>query len=469
MRAHKCVTRVVSILLIAVMVFQIVGCNQKEASDTESTVIEAMDIEEVANYSFDAIGGTDVMPIVGFYGPCVPAFSYNLNSLPDYLTDEFFQLIADLGVNSISHSSLDYVNTKEQVLRTLDLGAKYNIAVQVNDPRILEEGVTLEQVDAYINEYSNHPAYCGNYVVDEPGQKQYIDTSHNIDKFGEIYGILNELNVYGYTNLFPMTAGREDKYEAYLDEFVDTFHPPYILYDMYPFTSEEGMEKPRYIKNMTAIRQAAEGENIPFWTYIQVGSQYNDAKDKFDTDGYYPTKGQMSWNVGFSLAFGAKGIHYFPLIQPHWFAYSLTEPFDFQRNGLIGAMGNKTRWYYYAQELNKQIAAVDEVLMNSVNKGVIASGEAEKDLIENPFRIKGKSWRELANVTGDAMIGCFNYNGKTALYVLNYDMYYAQKIQLDLAGQYDIKIIQDAVEKEESLNGLELVLSAGNSALIVFE
>ena len=85
------------------------------------------------------------------------------------------------------------------------------------------------------------------------------------------------------------------------------------------------------------------------------------------------------------------------------------------------------------------------------------------------YLMEGTSWRELKGASGEALIGCFNYQGKTALYVVNYDMEYAQKINLDFVKNCNVTVIQDAKESNISGNNLELTLSAGNSALVVFE
>ena len=44
--------------------------------------IEPMELEEVVNFSYDFIGGTDVMPIIGFNGPQVYTYSVNGQSIP---------------------------------------------------------------------------------------------------------------------------------------------------------------------------------------------------------------------------------------------------------------------------------------------------------------------------------------------------------------------------------------------------
>ena len=121
----------------------------------------------------------------------------------------------------------------------------------------------------------------------------------------------------------------------------------------------------------------------------------------------------------------------------------------------------------------KQIQAVDEVLMNSVNKGVLACGEeAVNDLkLTKDYNVLlgGTSWRELKSVKGDALIGCFNYQGKTALYVVNYSRDYAQKLELAFWEPYDVTVIQDGETRELHGDGMILNLLAGDAALLVFE
>lgn len=472
MKKNNVVCRVISALLAGIMLMQVAACQKK--ADVE---IAAMEIEEVDTFSYDFIGGTDVMPIVGYYGPTYTAYSWNGNLMPDYFSDEIFELIKETGVNAISYNTTNYARQPEKTVQLLKQGEKYNIGIHVYDSRIAEANgkeLTLEIVDQIVNEYANYPAYLGNFIMDEPSYSEFNGETenHNVEDAAPIFQKLNQLGFYGYGNLFPMGVGTIHGYYKYIRAIVDQWKVPYLSYDFYPFQEKDGGLKngKDYFNNMSVIREVAEESNIPFWTFIEAGWQHNDAQKRFDTDGYYPSQGETYWSVGTSLAFGAKGIQYFTLIQPAWFAYAETEAHDFQRNGLIGADGSKTRWFYYAKDMNAQIAAVDQVLMNSVNKGVIASGEsANEHLAESKYLLEGKAWRELVDVKGDAMIGCFNYNGKTALYVVNYDTEYAQKITLNFADTYNIAVTQDAKESHLSRKNLELALSAGNSALIVFE
>ena len=120
--------------------------------------------------------------------------------------------------------------------------------------------------------------------------------------------------------------------------------------------------------------------------------------------------------------------------------------------------------------MNKQIAAVDEVLMNSVNKGVIVtSDQAKKDNGDSSCIMEGKSWRELTNITGDVMVGCFNYQGKSAYYVVNYDMEYAQNITMEFYDECNFTVIQNAETSKLQGNGMELTMAPGEGVLVVME
>lgn len=57
---------------------------------SEKKVFEPMEIEEVDTYSFDFIGGRNVMPITAYHGPQTYQYSAQGQTIPDYFTDDFF-------------------------------------------------------------------------------------------------------------------------------------------------------------------------------------------------------------------------------------------------------------------------------------------------------------------------------------------------------------------------------------------
>lgn len=467
-------------LATVMAVMMLSGCSDREVA------VEPMEREEVASHSFDIIGGDDVMPLGGYYMPLMSVYSINGNSMPDYLTDEYFQMIADSGVNLIPYPITDYANNPAAVMKSLDLAEKYNIAMGVNDSNVVgvignqNKTLTAEEAGSKMSGYLSHPAFAGLFLYDEPFTSDFSGTAvsdgtRDMDNYVQITEVLGkELDVWCYQNLLghPNDESRKEDYEKYLTEYCETQNPKNLLFDRYQFDTVNKGTEDVYLYNLALYREYGEKYNIPWWSFIQAGSQWNDNRNYFESDSYFPDEGQFDWLVNMNLAFGAKGLVYFPLFQPYFFAYG-SEPgvYDFERNGLIGTWGNKTRWYYYAQDINKHIGVIDEVLMNSVSKGILATGE--KSLADahdtRDALIEGKSWRELKDVSGDAIIGCFNYQGKTALYVVNYSYKNAQKIELDFVKECNVKVIQAAETEYVKSSGLTLDMAAGDGVLLVFE
>lgn len=461
------------------------GCEKKQKVD-KAAMVDPMEIEKVDTYSFDYIGGTDVMPIAGYYGPSITMTSYNGNNQPSTLTDEFYQAVADCGINLLTYPQIDYAGMPENTIKMLDLAHKYGIGQVVYDSNVMYNyDITKQEAVEAMKPYMTHPAFAGFFVFDEPGNAEYISYRTQMSELQNISKVLNvELDMFTYLNLSGADLEKIDAdiYYNYIKEYCETQNQKYLCFDHYPsFAPDTVHSHESYIWNVAIIRQLAQEYNIPWWGYVGAGSQWNDAQAFIETNGYYPSEAQLYWNVNTMLAFGAKGIHYFALSQPYWFAYGTGDgKYDFERNCLIGAYGNKNRWYYYAQSVNEHIQAIDEVLMNSASKGIIISVNedlekrdmsalTEGNHIDKSAFIEGTSWRELADISGDVLVGCFNYVGKTALYVVNYSYDYAQKVDLSFVQDCDVKIIQNAETRYVSGNSLTLDMAAGEGILLVLE
>ena len=57
--------------------------------------------KEFAALTFEYLGGSDVMPIGGFYGPYASGGSLDGNERADLLSNDVFKAIADAGINMI--------------------------------------------------------------------------------------------------------------------------------------------------------------------------------------------------------------------------------------------------------------------------------------------------------------------------------------------------------------------------------
>lgn len=485
-----------SVALFGILLLSIVSCGQSKQSETvqketvkketaqsaetNKVVIEDMEQEEVISLTFDAIGGKDVMPISGYFGPFTGTYSVDGDNMPDYMTDEFYQMYKESGMNMSHRTPMLYDETPELVLKSLEMAEKHGLGVFVCDSWFCwpTRGAEISVRDsaARLAKYRDYGSFCGVFIVDEPGTPYYYPTTNqkrDISTYVEIYSVINELGIIGSGNCnLVREEDKHDEYDQYIREYCDTLNPQYLSSDYYVWDLDKN--KKDYFYNLSVIRHYAEEHDIPFWWYVQCGGHWNDAGVKMNVtrDQYHVPEGKFTWNVNTALAYGTKGIKYFLAIQPIHFSYDANIDYDFQRNGLFGAWGNKTQWWYYAKKVNAQVAAIDHVLMNSVNKGLIATGEeAIKDTQgkEFEFMLEGDSWRELESVEGNTLIGCFNYRGKTALYVVNYEEEYAQKVTLNLKDSYNMTITYNAKSSKVNADKLTFDFKAGEAALIVFE
>lgn len=460
--------------------------------DVACSVYNQMEVEGADSYGFEFLGGTDVMPIGGFNGPVTLDTTLDY-TMPTFISDQYFSLIANSGVNLITHSDVFYDRAPSSVKEMLNLGAKHGVGITVTDGRFEDVDITTEEAKEYLNDYKDYDAFCGVFAVDEPTSDNFYPLNANgnnrpISDYTNRIKTLAELDVWAFGNLLACASSwRWFNYDSYVEEWLASRDMKTLMWDYYVY--DEGNTQQEYFHNLAYGRKKAAKYDIPFWGFVQAGTQWRTkSQTPQDSEGYDPNEGEFLWNVNTSLAYGAKGINYFPLIQPTYFAVADSTPYDFERNGMIGASGNLNRWYYYAQTANKQIAAVDEVLMNSVSMGVIVTPEDKQedhrfsnyltqvpaganntDVTDVKCLIESEAWRELESIAGDALVGCFNYQGKSAFYVVNYDTEYAQNIALDFDNNYRFKVIQNAETSDYQADVLNLNMRAGEGVLVVME
>lgn len=528
-------------------------------------LLSSMDTQESNAVDFEFIG-EDVMPIAGFNGP---HRSYDDEGrgnteivFENFLTEDWMKVISESGINLIAYTDANYASKDwpDEVNKLLEWGGKYGVGLFVSDAEVTKPAYFSEDAVIPVNtlreriqEYSIYDAFCGLFVVDEPNTEYYptkADGSYYnpevdvkkpfIFQCGNLANVLqHDLNIPCYLNMYGYWKNKNQQttdYEKYVEEFCQTLQPNILMWDRYPFNENKANDE--YFYSMDVVRRNAQKNKIPFWAAIQAGGYFNDADNRNEivTETHYPNQNQFNWNVNTCLAYGVQGLDYFPLIQPVHFAYEPNNEFDFERSGLIGANGfnmdengeqKLNQWYYYAQDINKHIKAMDHVLMNSVCQGLMLNVEeagekvgdnnrtkvgvnnflsdfasVDKDYIlgegsDKLFSVTEKvhsfilgltyttyeqndpvddpaSWREVVDVTGNAMIGCFNYHGKTALYVVNYNTVDVasdteQQITITLDNTYHVKKTQNSQTSCIQEQEITLDMKAGEGVLLVIE
>ena len=449
----------------AVLLFSSVGCGGRP------TYVKSQQRtpERVDSVSFDIIGGKDVMPIGGWWGPYEQSAEViNGNKLPNYNQEMYYQLLKEAGINTITVTPNNYADKKYQdaVRTALDIAEQYRMAYFVHDTGFLSQNSSEAQLKR-IQEYVNHPACVGIHLKDEPIVSMFDSISLQYEWFDEL-GFHDKML---YTNLLPIygtfSTTKDVTYEAYLRGFLEKVNTPFLSTDHYPFSeANTGTDNVYMIyREISTLRKLAQEYEIPFWGFVQAGGQWSDGGSEFYSEEYFPSEGEMTWNVNMLLAYGCKSIQYFTLIQPAYYVFVPDDDRDFNRIGLLGAAGNKNRWYYYAQKINKQVAAIDHVLMNSQNMGVIPVGNKPSTMVLAEEKLS--SFRELISVKAEnAIVGCFDYLGKTALYVVNNSATEKQAVEMEFDKAYAYEVIQRAISHETGGKKLSLTLECGEGVLV---
>lgn len=434
-------------------------------------------------------GSTDVMPIAGYYGPHRPITSLG-RSTPDYVTDSIFKMIADAGVNLICYTECRYTTQPDEWHDILRLAEKYNIGVFMWDDRITKD-TTEEELEKYLSDYAHYKSFAGLRVTDEPSAEYYphpelagfdvIPERRLLTLFSDISCMLNSYdNMIGYTNILPWNSWVRspiEDYERYVKEFCEMYEPKLLSMDNYVLNGIHNKPQEKvdihlnyFFKCVSVCWKNAKQFNIPFWGFVQAGGNWFVGKS--EPQKYLPSASETLWMVNILLAYGAKGIQYYPLLQTIYSSYHPDCTIDPERSGLIAADGLPNRYWFYARSANEQVAVVDEILLKCECEGMITTNYAKKVTQDAEGFFDTDSFRQLKSVdSGEkgAFIGCFDYLGKTALYVVNNDMHARQTITLNFDNQYTYSMLAVGCDKKQTSQSCELDLAAGAAMLIVIE
>ncbi len=471
--------RAIALGLLSIMTVLSAACGETGVTVVEESA-DNTPYSDKKPYSltFDAIGGEGVMPLAVFYAPYTPVNLKNANEVPDFSDEKYVRLFADAGINVFSWSLDVYPNAKPSIEKVLKLAEKYNIGYFVKDLYLYQMVMYNEELGRPSREYNDYriakaieelsvyKSFIGFNLYDEPPFEamEYIGRINSaIDRFGNG-------KYASYVNIlpnYPMLKYNKSSetvtYEQYVEEFLIKGNGKYFCFDHYVFDENNFR---LYFENLDIVKKYCDAYEIPFWSFIQAGGQWNDAMIEFESKDYYPSEGQLIWNVNTSVACGAKGLQYFLGIQPIYFAYALNGTYDFKRNAMIGADGSINEWYYYVQKVNKQLLACDEVIMNSVNRGVIASGAAKNELEGLNMLIESGKFHELVAVEGDALVGCLEHEKKTSLYVVNYSFNEAKDVILRFDASHGLSIVQRAETTDIAAKNVKIHLEAGEAVLV---
>lgn len=438
--------------------------------------------DKVPKLTFDIIGGGDVMPVGAFWGPFTqdPRFyTFEENNgkrypFPDFLTDEYMKLIKKAGLNMILANPIYWGRESDDVRKCLDLCAKHNFASFVLCTDMWQEielkesySITKEKLSGIVEPFIHHPACAGVFLKDEPFANEFPVFKTITDIFYDECGYNDKVLAIDWAGHAEQNRKYFYNFQMEIMDYVLNGRPKVLIVDCYVFDKNVTMEK--YFKQLSVAYNTARVANIPMWYYMQAGTNWGEGLPKREKGEYRPYKGEFMWNYNILLAYGVKGLLFFPTLQPYGFCRT-EEGEDYQCCGLVGCNGETTQWFDFAVEANKQLKAIEKVLMNSCQCGVLAFGEEALSLVaNNPEYIHYKSYKELFNVQGETLIGCFDYQGKTAVYVVNFSREKPNAVKLTFEKGHTLSITQKGETRKLSCESIDLLLDAGEGVLIVVE
>ncbi len=385
-------------------------------------------------------------PIGGFSGP---AFHKGDEwELDHFKTDEYFKLIKELGVDfMVSINNVDSVDGK----RALALYDKYDIGFYFLDDRVYKmrnENKSVEEQEAFfrsiIDEYKSHPCYRGPLIADEPhfgeGMEQCARTVEaylRCDR--EHLPYVNLLPSYG-VDVWDEENEQTKRYPEYLEEYCKLYDLPYISYDNYVFYMGLDYKKVytnvSFFADLNDVSYAAKRHGKRFWAFVQAGGQWGQDRPI----DYFPNELQYKWNLYVMLAFGMSGLQYFPLVNS-WVYHRVNQ--DPEPVGLIGYHGNKTRFFDYALKINRYVKKYAYIFAGAEHLGVLMLGGSAARGVSGKMVISGNKTREIIfSESNHAVVGVFEYEGRTLLYVVNNSFEEVGYAGFKFNAEYDFDIIQ---------------------------
>ena len=448
--------------------------------------------EELIKYDF--LDKTE-MPLLGYIGiPPANAGSAGSESInPSFMTRSNFQRYKDAGFNILSGLYERDPIQRSEIVKAFKLCEEFGLKYFIADLGFRCDssgGTTPNKSQEHYNNlmdnawYLDEPAFAGIAVKDEP-------SAADLDDIGKVNIALKEKTdgKIVYTTLFPNkvqshrlyledNSGSEwEKYCRYVYKYLDVVKPDILCYDYYAFFKKNGTlddtynagdldivkktagkeNMKDYWRSLSLFSNLAKQYNIPMW--VSVATRDHNRK----TPHYFK---QLDWQVNTSLAYGAKGVQYYS----YWSLMGGTSPSTWGTTsvgGMVTHNGTPHDVYYDIQKINQNIKLVDDVLMVSDHKGLIRYGAVdyiieEKDLLY--------AYKELNNVSGgDAIVGCFDNNGKSVYYIVNNSISGGTTtFKADFNKKVNVRLtnLADGVRTFNDAYSVGFNLSAGQAVLV---
>jgi hypothetical protein len=350
-------------------------------------------------------------------------------------------------------------NNMDMLMRSLDAAEKNGIKMLVYLMRYNNEK-NLEIVEAT----KNHPAVLGYNLFDEPEYSEFDNIAQLRDEIKKIVPedkiiMCNMFPNYATDSVFgPNPNLYESNYNNYLDTYMQKVRPDVLSFDYYPFMKDPKAD-PDWIAgmltNLSDIRNIGKKYGVDTWGFVQnSGWSYTRV----------PNANELRFICHLHLIFGLKSYSYFLYCQPN------DKPgtagiFE----GMLTFHGEKTDIYYRVKKQNKDLKKMKGVFLNYDHVGFVTHNMTKKhtDAIAKDLRYDKYKELEKIKSKGSILVGIFEKDGKTGLYVMNFDYKKNNKVTLELDSKTEFKVWgDDGLEQMKKADSIKLKLDPGEGKFI---
>lgn len=414
--------------------------------------------------------------IIGAYVEPLLQYKYANNGI-DVTEDEAYDDLKASGCNTlIQTESKLHVWGYRHNANIFKQTAKRGMTFLPRDGALIDEKTNrplikdYEEAKEYFKFYENFEQYSsfgGVHYVDEPGYKdwQSFATVQKafLEKYPDKLFYINLLQVYAptwalpngpvYLPEDPEWLKVDPDYIKYYQTFMDEVDPQLFSYDHYPVRDGFPYLEDDYFWQLHLSKKYAEQKNVPIFAYIQAGSWGDRTR--------VPNEAELRWQINCAIAYNTKHIAYFT----YWV------PTNDHRGMFIDNHGNRTRQYFWAQQINKELLFQDEYFLNAGFEGYIQIGDMPSD--EMPVESdRLKTFGSLREIKGgNLFVGCFDYvrDGEhyAMYYVVNNDVVNEAHSTVEFTSDIDYTFIYRESKKVARGKEIAFDLTPGDACIII--
>lgn len=447
----------------------------------------------------------NAFPVLLYIGPTREYFcEYEQCMVENLIKDEVFKELSEAGINVI----LGHDETHEEIVEILRLCEKYQMVylprynsrqlpfydtekgqmVSYNDLTDDEKTNAKKEFIDYINLYKDYPAFGGVMGGDEPGSMllpAYIEMKKVFDSicpeklyYVNMLGPDSEKQPWLKYGPFGLSGGVAPDELTWMDviyNYANTVGLEVMSYDNYIFY--RNTIRPVLLRDVDRLRRACFHPK-PIWNCILNGQEGELLTGQNKAETFY--------QANMSIVAGCSGLILYPGFSPIECGHTP------QRALYDRKTGEKTEYYYWYKELLTHLHCCEDVLMNASYEGLIKTGvnggeiSTEKLIqMEEHLEKQGTgdsvvhtsmlldSFGALVGVHStqtQVLVGCYNYKGKAALYLVNNSACRDTEVTLRFKTAQGVCAIENAKEKHyASVDSLVKQLQAGEGVLYVLE